>query len=553
MSTPPTKRWSRKKKIDKILHDELPKKHPSTTRKSNPPLPTPSCYEFERAFIEQLTESEGQIVLKYGMVCASKPEPVVKRASYFPRVFKHYGGAGNPEILANLLNEATENIPNFKGTFVQGIGISTALQKKAQDYTDEVRKSLVEIERLLQIIPAQISIKNTEASKTAEYTNTNTSDLFPKIKLFKNIQFSAPNAIKISPNVTPDEVIAFNKYLKEEVISKLQNLINSSEANPINNDLKDKITKTLDLFQSELFKFIDSEQIRITFKETTLTTIGEFDKNITNVLNVLNSNIASITIAGFENTYKAYIETTNGYLENIKKTRGPIEEVNRLFGSTKDMISKITPQDTVLTNSSPQKTSIFQNKDTLVDTIKTNILTVINTIDIDNFKTDKVYNSQTASSIEAIKSAIKTETIKINTQTDLINNKLDEIKVDNQNPVQILGSLETSLAQFIGLSNATTEISKKLGELNDVFETILKYKIYFRKLIDDLKEFQQTIKADLNKHQNTIQQVQHKLESTKSDTNIKNTIDIIEQILTEYTPLVKTGGSRKKHKSKKRA
>lgn len=222
----PSKHWSRKEKVDKIIHDELP----TRTSKKSVPKKLPTCYEFERQFIENLTETDGQIVLKYGMVCTSHPEAVVKRASHFPRIFKQYGGTGNPEILANLLNEAVQNIPDFKGTFVQGVGISKRQEKSIKDYIEPVKVRLEQIKKLLEIIPDENKI------------------LLP----IKEIKYDENTILMVGSTVS--EIQEFVTVL-DTTKNKLQQLM----SDPLNETFNKEAIEQLKLFIQNVLKYIDSK------------------------------------------------------------------------------------------------------------------------------------------------------------------------------------------------------------------------------------------------------------------------------------------------------
>jgi hypothetical protein len=232
-------RWSRQKKIDKIIADELPK--PKQPSKSKPSLPT--CYEFERQFIENLTDSNGEIVLKYGMVCTTKPNKVVHRASHFSRVFAQYGGTGNPEILANLLNEAVQNIPDFKGTFVQGVGVSKRQEKSIKDYLDPIKKRLENIKKLLEIVPIP------EPSKENLLILPINSDVLN----INDIQLMAGTPIANIENF-------YNKVLPD-TSDILQKYITSQDDDTTKNTIKQ-----LNIFKVDLLKYIDSDSLRKNIK-----------------------------------------------------------------------------------------------------------------------------------------------------------------------------------------------------------------------------------------------------------------------------------------------
>jgi hypothetical protein len=232
-------RWSRQKKIDKIIADELPK--PKQPSKSKSSLPT--CYEFERQFIENLTDSNGEIVLKYGMICTTKPNKVVHRASHFSRVFAQYGGTGNPEILANLLNEAVQNIPDFKGTFVQGVGVSKRQEKSIKDYLDPIKKRLENIKKLLEIVPIP------EPSKENLLILPINSDVLN----INDIQLMAGTPIANIENfynkVLPDTSDILQKYITSQDYDTTKNTI-----------------KQLNIFKVDLLKYIDSDSLRKNIK-----------------------------------------------------------------------------------------------------------------------------------------------------------------------------------------------------------------------------------------------------------------------------------------------
>ena len=225
-------RWSRQKKIDKIIADELPK--PKQPSKSKPSLPT--CYEFERQFIENLTDSNGEIVLKYGMVCTTKPNKVVHRASHFSRVFAQYGGTGNPEILANLLNEAVQNIPDFKGTFVQGVGVSKRQEKSIKDYLDPIKKRLENIKKLLEIVPE--------------------SAIF-LVPFDETIIDTTTDDFKLMAGTPIGEIENFYNSTLPKISNVLQKII----SNPTNESIKVDFD-FLQTFVQELLKYIDSDKIR---------------------------------------------------------------------------------------------------------------------------------------------------------------------------------------------------------------------------------------------------------------------------------------------------
>lgn len=213
------------------MADELPK--PKQPSKSKPSLPT--CYEFERQFIENLTDSNGEIVLKYGMVCTTKPNKVVHRASHFSRVFAQYGGTGNPEILANLLNEAVQNIPDFKGTFVQGVGVSKRQEKSIKDYLDPIKKRLENIQKLLEIVPESATF------------------LVP----FDDTIIKITDDFKLMAGTPISEIENFYNGTLPKVSNVLQKII----SNPMDESIKAD-NGVLQTFVQELLKYIDSDSIR---------------------------------------------------------------------------------------------------------------------------------------------------------------------------------------------------------------------------------------------------------------------------------------------------
>lgn len=245
-STNKQKHWSRKIKVDKILTDareSTSKKQPTASK------PTVSCYEFERQFITDLVESNGQAVLEYGMVCSrSKPEEVVQRAQAVPQLLLQKGGSDASEQLAELIKTSMFSIPVLGDKYTvipRGSRITTRKVANIQVYAPATLDALKNIGGILERLPKE--------------------HLPERYQFLRLIPFKDMKSIELNTETISDE-ITIKKFIEETLRKTIPQLLNELPI-PTDGDgdsdgkKQVEVLATLDKFIRELKTYLKSEEL----------------------------------------------------------------------------------------------------------------------------------------------------------------------------------------------------------------------------------------------------------------------------------------------------